>query len=169
MFPNQDHGRMTVSEEGSLIIDSVNKQDSGEYICKGLSAAGSAYAKAKLTVKGSYIVLVIVRSSFNVRLSWKNSKNGPQWDFGPPYLKNSPRIIDISVVFDKVDRVEFDPEEKTGNGSSFVRHFDEKPLKTAENRRKSVRVSRIRGPLKLGGPQRCPPLADPTPNTPSVC
>jgi len=54
MFPNQDHGRMMVSEEGSLIIESVQKQDSGEYICKGLSAAGSAYAKAKLDVRGTY-------------------------------------------------------------------------------------------------------------------
>jgi len=52
MFPNQDHGRMTVTEDGSLVIDSVQKQDSGEYICKGLSAAGSAYAKAKLEVRG---------------------------------------------------------------------------------------------------------------------
>jgi len=54
MFPNQDHGRMMVTEEGSLIIESVRKQDSGEYICKGLSAAGSAYAKAKLQVRGTY-------------------------------------------------------------------------------------------------------------------
>jgi len=52
MFPNQDHGRMMVTEDGSLIIDSVEKQDGGEYICKGLSAAGSAYAKAKLEVRG---------------------------------------------------------------------------------------------------------------------
>lgn len=52
MFPNQDHGRMTVTKEGSLVIESVQKQDGGEYICKGLSAAGSAYAKAKLEVRG---------------------------------------------------------------------------------------------------------------------
>ena len=31
------------------------------------------------------------------------------------------------VVFNKVDDEEFESEEKTGNGSSFVRHFDEKP------------------------------------------
>jgi len=54
MFPNQDHGRMTVTEEGSLIIDSAQKYDSGEYICKGLSSAGSAYAKATLEVRGVY-------------------------------------------------------------------------------------------------------------------
>jgi len=52
MFPNQDHGRITVTEEGSLVIESVEQQDGGEYICKGLSAAGSAYAKAKLQVRG---------------------------------------------------------------------------------------------------------------------
>jgi len=40
-----------------------------------------------------------------------------------PYLENSPRhIIDMSVVFDKVDLGKFEAEEKTGNGSSFVRH-----------------------------------------------
>jgi len=71
----------------------------------------------------------------------KNRKNGQKWDFGPLYLKNPPRYdIDMSIVFDKVDHVEFDAEEKTGNGSSFVRHFDEKPSKTAGNRPKSVRV-----------------------------
>jgi len=99
----------------------------------------------------------------------KNRKNGQKWDFGPLYLKNSPRYdINMFIVFDKVDHVEFEAEEKTGNGCSFVRHFDEKPSKTAENRRKSVRVARIRGPLELGGPRRCPPIAGPTPNTPSV-
>ena len=55
MFPNQDHGRMSVSEEGTLVIEPVQKEDSGEYICKGLSIAGSAYAKARLDVKGLYM------------------------------------------------------------------------------------------------------------------
>jgi len=65
----------------------------------------------------------------------KNRKNGQKWDFGPLYLKNSPRYdIDMSVVLDKVNHEEFEAEEKTGNGSSFVRHFGEKPSKTAENR-----------------------------------
>jgi hypothetical protein len=52
MFPNQDYDRMSVSEDGSLIIDPVRKEDTGEYICKALSLAGSAYAKAKLEVRG---------------------------------------------------------------------------------------------------------------------
>jgi len=47
------------------------------------------------------------------------------------------------VVSNKVNDEEFESEEETGNGSSFVRHFDEKPSKTAENRHKSARVSRI--------------------------
>jgi len=40
----------------------------------------------------------------------------------------------MAVVFDKVDLGKFEAEEKTGNGSSFVHHFDEKPSKTAGNR-----------------------------------
>ena len=46
----------------------------------------------------------------------------------------------MTVVFDKADRVEFESGGKTGNGSSFVRHFDQK---TSENRRKSVRIARV--------------------------
>jgi len=38
----------------------------------------------------------------------------------------------MCVVFDKVDHEEFESEEKTENGSSFVRHFDERPSKTAK-------------------------------------
>jgi len=52
MFPNQDHGRFRVSDEGSLLIDDVQADDAGEYICQGLSIAGSAYANAKLEIKG---------------------------------------------------------------------------------------------------------------------
>ena len=40
------------------------------------------------------------------------------------------------VVSNKVDDEEIESEEKTGNGSSFVRHFDEIPSKTADDRRK---------------------------------
>jgi len=41
-----------VSEDGTLTIEPVQKDDAGEYICKGLNIAGTAYAKAKLEVKG---------------------------------------------------------------------------------------------------------------------
>jgi len=53
MFPNYDHGRFSVLDDGTLVIESVVKQDSGHYVCKGLSIAGSAYAKARLDVRGT--------------------------------------------------------------------------------------------------------------------
>ena len=53
MFPRQDYERMSVLDDGTLIIENVEKSDAGDYVCKGLSVAGSAYAKARLEVKGS--------------------------------------------------------------------------------------------------------------------
>jgi Immunoglobulin I-set domain len=53
MFPNYDNGRFSVMDDGTLVIESVQKEDAGEYVCKGLSIAGSAYAKARLTVRGT--------------------------------------------------------------------------------------------------------------------
>ena len=54
MFPKTkyEEGRMSVNDDGTLIIENVQKSDGGDYICKGLSIAGSAYAKARLEVKG---------------------------------------------------------------------------------------------------------------------
>ena len=43
---------MSVSEDGTLTIEPVQREDAGQYICKGLSIAGSAYAKARLDVRG---------------------------------------------------------------------------------------------------------------------
>ena len=54
MFPRQDHGRFSVSNDGTLIIEPVRKEDSGEYVCQALSVAGSAFAKARIVVKGMY-------------------------------------------------------------------------------------------------------------------
>lgn len=54
MFPNYDSGRFSVLEDGTLVIESVQREDAGEYTCKGLSVAGSAYAKARLDVKGAH-------------------------------------------------------------------------------------------------------------------
>ncbi|XP_074652332.1 roundabout homolog 2-like isoform X2 [Tubulanus polymorphus] len=51
MFPRQDHGRFSVTEDGTLIIERATKEDAGEYICQALSVAGSAFAKAKVEVK----------------------------------------------------------------------------------------------------------------------
>jgi len=58
-------------------------------------------------------------------------------EFDPLCRENLPRYdINMYVIFDTVHYEEFDSEEKTGNGSSFVRHFEEKLSKTAENCRK---------------------------------
>lgn len=61
MFPRQDHGRFSVTDEGTLIIEPVRKEDAGDYVCQALSVAGSAYAKAKIEVKGQsdYAIIII--------------------------------------------------------------------------------------------------------------
>jgi len=56
MFANQIHGRFRVTEDGTLIIDTVRREDAGEYSCQGISMAGTAYAKARLEVKGKSLV-----------------------------------------------------------------------------------------------------------------
>jgi len=64
----------------------------------------------------------------------KNRKNDPKLHFGPLYLENSPTYrIDMYDIFYNAGCEEFESEEKTGCGSSFSRHFDEKPQKTAKN------------------------------------
>lgn len=52
MFPSQDHGRFSVSDDGTLVIESAQREDAGDYICKALSVSGSAFARATLEVKG---------------------------------------------------------------------------------------------------------------------
>jgi len=59
MFPNYDHGRFSVIDDGTLVIESVMKEDAGEYVCKGLSIAGSAYAKARLDVRGTMMTFIV--------------------------------------------------------------------------------------------------------------
>jgi len=90
MFPNQDHGRMMVNEEGSLIIESVQRQDSGEYICKGLSAAGSAYAKAKLEVRGRYSIQL---------LPWLHHSA-----YGHPFVQRPALVIQYSTILALITR-----------------------------------------------------------------
>ena len=67
MFPNFDNGRFSVMDDGTLVIESVQREDAGEYICKGLSLAGSAYAKARLDVRG--VCLTIYHVFLTVPLS----------------------------------------------------------------------------------------------------
>ncbi len=52
MFPRQDNGRFSVSDDGTLTIEPGRKEDEGDYQCQALSVAGSAFAKARLEVKG---------------------------------------------------------------------------------------------------------------------
>lgn len=81
-----------------------------------------------------------------VAILMKNCKNGQKLEFGPLCLENLPRYdIDSYVVSYKVDNEEFDFEEKTRNGNSYVCHFD-------ENGRKSDCISL----MQTWGPQRCP-------------
>ncbi|CAN8014272.1 unnamed protein product, partial [Ixodes persulcatus] len=50
MFPGKSHGRFSVTNEGSLVISSVRKEDRGYYTCSALSVVGSSMAKGHLDV-----------------------------------------------------------------------------------------------------------------------
>lgn len=52
MFPNQDNGRFSVQEDGTLTIEAVRREDAGEYSCQALSMSGSAVANVRIDVKG---------------------------------------------------------------------------------------------------------------------
>jgi len=52
LFLSDDEDRLSVSSDGSLVIERVFKDDAGEYICEAQSPAGSAFAKAQLSVRG---------------------------------------------------------------------------------------------------------------------
>ena len=77
MFPNQDHGRMSVSDDGTLTIEPVQRADAGQYICKGLSIAGSAYAKARLDVRGSTFYALLSSPVFATYAIWYGVGLGP--------------------------------------------------------------------------------------------
>ena len=64
MFPNQDHGRLSVLEDGTLLISSVRSDDSGVYLCKGLSIAGTAVARVRLDVQGKCVSLPTIPSNW---------------------------------------------------------------------------------------------------------
>ena len=53
MTVGDEFGRFSVSEGGSLVIDGVEKGDSGDWVCQARNAAGSAYTKGRLIVRGS--------------------------------------------------------------------------------------------------------------------
>jgi len=49
---SEDNGRFSVLADGTLVIQRVVTDDAGEYVCEAQSPAGSAFAKAKLNVRG---------------------------------------------------------------------------------------------------------------------
>ncbi|XP_037517477.1 protein sax-3-like [Rhipicephalus sanguineus] len=50
MFPGKSHGRFSVSNEGTLTISGVRKEDRGYYVCSALSVVGSSMANGHLEV-----------------------------------------------------------------------------------------------------------------------
>jgi len=52
MFPNQDNGRFHVKEDGTLVIDRVQRSDAGQYSCHALSRAGSLQTSITIDVRG---------------------------------------------------------------------------------------------------------------------
>lgn len=53
MFPNQENGRFSVSEDGTFRIRDVEYQDEGQYVCQALNVLGSEKATATIEVRGS--------------------------------------------------------------------------------------------------------------------
>ena len=79
MFPRQDHGRFSVTDEGTLIIEPVRKEDAGEYVCQALSVAGSAFAMAKITVKGGLYEKVCHLTQCGLVMPYSNTELGQYW------------------------------------------------------------------------------------------
>ncbi|RWS31646.1 roundabout 1-like protein [Leptotrombidium deliense] len=52
MFPGKSYGRFSVTEQGTLVIIGVEKEDQGYYFCSAISIIGSSIGKAYLTVIG---------------------------------------------------------------------------------------------------------------------
>ncbi|CAL1527760.1 unnamed protein product [Lymnaea stagnalis] len=50
LFPNQDSGRFSVSDDGTLRITSVEYRDEGSYLCQALNTLASSKTSALLTV-----------------------------------------------------------------------------------------------------------------------
>ena len=52
IFSDHDPERFSVSEDGTQVIGSANKEDSGDYIGKAFSKEGVAFARTTLEFKG---------------------------------------------------------------------------------------------------------------------
>ncbi len=86
MFPRQDYGRFSVTDDGTLIIEPVRKDDQGEYVCQALNVAGTAFAKARVTVKGQLTPLPLV-SKKSLCLARHLVVSGPERGAFPPVFK----------------------------------------------------------------------------------
>ena len=50
--PSSSDGRIRVTENGTLVIDSAELEDSGDYFCHAMSISGKSSARVKVVVKG---------------------------------------------------------------------------------------------------------------------
>lgn len=57
---SDDTPRMHAYDDGTLIIDDVENDDAGHYICKASNAAGDTEKVVRLTVISKYLQLVIL-------------------------------------------------------------------------------------------------------------
>ena len=79
MFPTQDlHGHQSVLEDGTLLISSVQTDDAGVYLCKGLSIAGTAVAKVRLDVQGKRFLCSLYKQ-------WRRQER-PRGPASPPWF-----------------------------------------------------------------------------------
>jgi len=78
MFPGQKaESRVHVTEDGTLSIQSARVEDTGEYSCQALNAAGSSFANAHVTVTGlslSPSLSVYVCSLYSVNQSMNHCR-----------------------------------------------------------------------------------------------
>ena len=52
IYREVDHGRFAVLDDGSLLIERLQNDDAGDYVCEIQSETGVSFAKARLDVKG---------------------------------------------------------------------------------------------------------------------
>ena len=89
-----------------------------------------------------------------MRIWRENRKNSLKWDFGPPYLENSPGY-DINIVYTSFSIKSTKGNSKLKRKPETEVVLSEEPSKTAENHRKSVHISQFEAP-QTRGPRRCP-------------
>jgi len=83
----------------------------------------------KLSTRNSNLMWKPQREVVLAAILTKNRKNGQKWDCDPYISKIRPHTLSICISFLTKSRRENQIWRETGNGSSFVRHFDENPQK----------------------------------------